>query len=49
MSYNDRSAQYKPGYFRQYRIPGKGASRKNGLYGHPNLIITGKDVLVIFI
>ncbi len=38
MSYNDRSAQCKqskPGYFRQYRNPVKGASCKNGPYGHP--------------
>ncbi len=26
--------QPKPGYFRQYRNPGKGASCKNGPYGH---------------
>ncbi len=33
------------GYFRQYRNPGKGASRKNGPYGHPiqKVSISNKD------
>ncbi len=45
MSNNDLPAQCKqpkPGYFGQYRNPGKDTSGKNGPYGHPSDLTTRK-------